>query len=100
MFLSSLGFFIFVNPAQPHTASDNAIIKSPVFDAAPNGDCVKFWYYLDGPDDISLKLWLLSTGPVWTKNGPQGNFWRYGYATVTSPTQNQVNRSKEAQGTG
>ncbi|XP_022097778.1 MAM and LDL-receptor class A domain-containing protein 1-like isoform X1 [Acanthaster planci] len=84
------GFFMYVDPGQSHAASDDAIFFSPAFNATLAGDCVKFWYYLSGPNDVALNLGLVNSSHVWSKTGDQGNFWRYGYATFSSSAQIQV----------
>ena len=78
---------MYINPI-PQTPGDAAILYSGVYPATSTGDCVKFWYYMSGTGAGTLSLWRSMggnlDGPLWSKSGDQGDFWRYGYATITA----------------
>ncbi|XP_033638977.1 MAM and LDL-receptor class A domain-containing protein 1-like [Asterias rubens] len=83
---TGLGYFIYVNPSNSHTATSKAVLNSPTYDASATGDCIQFWYYLTGSKDGQIQVVQTGSGPVWTKTGDQGDFWRLGYTTVKSAT--------------
>ena len=83
-----LGYMVYLNPAPPRTSGDRAILYSGIYEPTLTGDCVKFWYYMNGIAPGSLSVWRSMggnlDGPLWTKSGDQGALWRYGYTTITA----------------
>ncbi|KAK5602804.1 hypothetical protein CRENBAI_025076 [Crenichthys baileyi] len=56
-----------------------------------NGECLMFWYYMEGTGVGELSVYLQTTGrqenatKLWTRMGDQGTHWRHGRVTLYSP---------------
>uniref|UniRef100_A0A3Q3KDZ0 MAM domain-containing protein n=1 Tax=Monopterus albus TaxID=43700 RepID=A0A3Q3KDZ0_MONAL len=57
----------------------------------PDGECLMFWYYMEGSGVGELKVYLQTPdnnrNPVqlWSRSGDQGKHWRHGRVTLSSP---------------
>uniref|UniRef100_A0A8C4IDF4 MAM domain-containing protein n=1 Tax=Dicentrarchus labrax TaxID=13489 RepID=A0A8C4IDF4_DICLA len=64
--------------------------------STPDGECLMFWYYMEGSEVGELNVYLQTldnnrrSAPLWTRSGDQGKHWRHGRVTLLSPTQYQV----------
>lgn len=58
---------------------------------APDGECLMFWYYMEGNGVGELSVYLQTTdknsrtAPLWIRKGDQGRHWRHGRVTLLSP---------------
>ncbi|MED6241113.1 hypothetical protein ATANTOWER_028659 [Ataeniobius toweri] len=56
-----------------------------------NGECLMFWYYMEGTGVGELSVYLQTSGSqenatkLWTRMGDQGTHWRHGRVTLYSP---------------
>lgn len=63
---------------------------------ASDGECLMFWYYMEGIDVGELHIYLETfensreTAPLWTRKGNQGKHWRHGRVTLQSNAPYQV----------
>ncbi|RVE62060.1 hypothetical protein OJAV_G00176900 [Oryzias javanicus] len=81
-----------------HPEGSRGAMMTAVMDPTPSdGECLMFWYYMEGADVGELSV-LLQTADsdgnatrLWTERGDQGRHWRHGRVTLFSPhTQYQV----------
>lgn len=76
--------------------SRSTIMTAVMEPTASDGECLMFWYYMEGDEvgELSVSLQTLdnSRQPVqlWTRNGDQGLHWRHGRVTLRSSTSYQV----------
>ncbi|XP_039670520.1 MAM and LDL-receptor class A domain-containing protein 1 [Perca fluviatilis] len=57
----------------------------------PEGECLMFWYYMEGNGVGELTVSLQTpddnnSGQLWTRSGDQGKHWRHGRVTLLNPT--------------
>lgn len=63
---------------------------------ASDGECLMFWYYMEGSGVGDLRVYLQSPDNssqsvlLWTRSGDQGKHWRHGRVTISSRTPYQV----------
>lgn len=67
-------------------------IMTAVLEATPSkGECLMFWYYMEGSGVGELSVYLQTPGSrkdpiqLWTRRGDQGKHWRHGRVTLLSP---------------
>ncbi|XP_069014100.1 apical endosomal glycoprotein [Embiotoca jacksoni] len=75
-----------------HPAGSRGAMMTAVMEPTPpDGECLMFWYYMEGSDVGELCLYLQThdsgKNPIqlWTRRGDQGKHWRHGRATLLSP---------------
>ncbi|XP_018531715.2 MAM and LDL-receptor class A domain-containing protein 1 [Lates calcarifer] len=57
----------------------------------PDGECLMFWYYMEGSGVGELSVLLQTPGShgnsqrLWVRRGDQGKHWRHGRVTLNSP---------------
>ncbi|XP_022097777.1 MAM and LDL-receptor class A domain-containing protein 2-like [Acanthaster planci] len=84
---SSTGHFAYIDETA-RQAGDTATLVNPNFPAIPDGECLRFWYYVHGIGVGSLKVFqyfpnTTSLGArMWGKSGDQGDQWRLGRVTL------------------
>jgi len=76
-------------------SGDKARLISEIIQRNPNGICVKFWYHAYGASIGTLNVYTrirsqLSSNPIWTISGNQGNLWRTSSVTIHSNEDFQV----------
>jgi hypothetical protein len=76
-------------------SGDKARLISEKIQRNPNGICVKFWYHAYGASIGTLNVYTrirsqLSSSPIWTISGNQGNLWRTSSVTIHSNEDFQV----------
>lgn len=63
---------------------------------ASDGECLMFWYYMEGSEVGELNIYLQTfensreSVPLWTQKRNQGKHWRHGRVTLRSNTPYQV----------
>ncbi|XP_078791082.1 MAM and LDL-receptor class A domain-containing protein 1 isoform X3 [Oryzias latipes] len=77
--------------------SRGAMMTAVMEPTPPDGECLTFWYYMEGADVGELSVLLQPADShgngsrLWTKRGDQGRHWRHGRVTLLRPdTQFQV----------
>ncbi|XP_077580663.1 MAM and LDL-receptor class A domain-containing protein 2 [Stigmatopora nigra] len=72
-----------------HPAGSKGQIMTAVMESTPpQGECLMFWYYMEGIDIGRLNVYILLAGnaiELWNRSGNQGNRWRHGRVTLRSP---------------
>ncbi|XP_034743360.1 MAM and LDL-receptor class A domain-containing protein 1 [Etheostoma cragini] len=73
-----------------------AVMTAVMEPTAPEGECLMFWYYMEGSGVGELSVYLQTpddnnSGQLWIRSGDQGKHWRHGRVTLLNPsTQYQV----------
>ncbi|KAI3374795.1 hypothetical protein L3Q82_021349, partial [Scortum barcoo] len=73
-----------------------AVMTAVMEPVAPDGECLMFWYYMEGSEVGRLSVYLQTVGShespakLWTRSGDQGTHWRHGRVTLTVNTPYQV----------
>lgn len=69
--------------------SRGAVMTAVMKPTAPDGECLMFWYYMEGSGVGELSVYLRTadnnTVQHWTRSGDQGKHWRHGRVTLLSP---------------
>ncbi|XP_028297170.1 MAM and LDL-receptor class A domain-containing protein 2 isoform X2 [Gouania willdenowi] len=82
-----------------HPVGAKGAIMTTVMEPTPSsGECLMFWYYMEGRDVGELSVYLQTFGSgqeipiqLWKRVGDQGTHWRHGRVSLFSPdTQYQV----------
>lgn len=75
-----------------HPVGSRGAMTSAVLEPTPSkGECLMFWYYMEGSGVGELNVYLQTPDshedPVqlWTRAGDQGKHWRHGRVTLLSP---------------
>lgn len=76
-------------------------VMTAVMEPAPsNGECLMFWYYMEGRGVGELNVYIQaaesheSPTKQWTRRGDQGTHWRHGRVTLFSLDINYQVRSQ------
>ncbi|KAL9987547.1 hypothetical protein ACROYT_G001872 [Oculina patagonica] len=81
------GSYIFIEASQRNPGDEARLLSDEI---GPNETvCVQFWYHMHGSDIGNLSIYLKtnqSETPVWRLSGDQGNRWRFGQTTLSSPS--------------
>uniref|UniRef100_A0A3Q3KLB2 MAM domain-containing protein n=1 Tax=Mastacembelus armatus TaxID=205130 RepID=A0A3Q3KLB2_9TELE len=88
-------------PATDHTlgtqqglqpvGSKGAIMTAVMEPTPPDGECLMFWYYMEGSGVGELSVYLQTPNThrdpiqLWNRSGDQGKHWRHGRVTLFSP---------------
>ncbi|XP_037131957.1 MAM and LDL-receptor class A domain-containing protein 1 isoform X1 [Syngnathus acus] len=54
----------------------------------PDGECLMFWYYMEGEavGQLNVYLWAAETSvKLWSRSGNQGSRWRHGRVSLLNP---------------
>ncbi|EDO47787.1 predicted protein [Nematostella vectensis] len=82
------GYYMYIETSYPRKPGDKAWFLSPTY-SKTSGKCLNFYYHMSGSHIGSLNIYVksgLDLGTkVWNMTGDQGNMWRHGRATVSSP---------------
>lgn len=80
-----------------HPAEARGAMMTAVMDPTPpDGECLIFWYYMEGSEVGQLNVYLETSkdsresDPIWTRKGNQGKHWRHARVTLRSTAQYQV----------
>ncbi|KAL6103987.1 uncharacterized protein ACO6RY_13812 [Pungitius sinensis] len=73
-----------------HPAGSRGAVMTEVMEpTAADGECLMFWYYMEGGEvgELSVSLQTLGRNSVqlWSRSGDQGRHWRHGRVTLLSP---------------
>lgn len=95
----SAGYYLSAELWRYPEGSRGAMMTAVMEPTPPDGECLTFWYYMEGADVGELSVLLQpadshgNASRLWTKRGDQGRHWRHGRVTLLRPdTQFQVNR--------
>lgn len=70
-----------------HSLGSTAVVRTAVLPPTPpDGECLMFWYYMEGSGAGELTVYLESLDEqLWKRSGDQGRHWRHGRVTLLSP---------------
>ncbi|XP_047444387.1 MAM and LDL-receptor class A domain-containing protein 2 isoform X2 [Mugil cephalus] len=75
-----------------HPVGTRGAVMTAVMEATPpDGECLMFWYYMEGSGVGELGVYLQTPDShrdptqLWTRTGDQGTHWRHGRVTLLSP---------------
>ncbi|XP_077471884.1 MAM and LDL-receptor class A domain-containing protein 1 isoform X3 [Stigmatopora argus] len=72
-----------------HPTGYKGQIMTAVMESTPaHGECLMFWYYMEGIDVGRLNVYLRvaeTAIELWNRSGNQGNRWRHGRVSLLSP---------------
>ncbi|XP_061652622.1 MAM and LDL-receptor class A domain-containing protein 2 isoform X2 [Phyllopteryx taeniolatus] len=72
-----------------HLPGSRGQIVTALMESAPaDGECLMFWYYMEGKDVGHLNVYLLTadtSDKLWSRSGDQGSRWRHGRVSLLSP---------------
>ncbi|XP_066300039.1 MAM and LDL-receptor class A domain-containing protein 2-like [Branchiostoma lanceolatum] len=89
-YLSSLGYYLYMETSSPRQPGERVRLLSPFYDANNGEQCLQFWVHMFGDHVGDLNVYqqeegqTFVAGPIWTKSGDQGNLWRFGRATLAN----------------
>lgn len=88
-----VGFYLSAHLWNHPTEARGAMMTAVMEPTASDGECLMFWYYMEGIDvgelHISLKT-SENSSLLWTRKGDQGKHWRHGRVTLLSNAPYQV----------
>ncbi|KAM9718846.1 MAM and LDL-receptor class A domain-containing protein 1 [Menidia menidia] len=75
-----------------HPVGSRGAMMTTAMDPTPsNGECLIFWYYMEGEGVGELSVYLQpadslnNSTKLWSRTGDQGTHWRHGRVTLLSP---------------
>ncbi|XP_074544676.1 MAM and LDL-receptor class A domain-containing protein 1 [Halichoeres trimaculatus] len=75
-----------------HPEGSKGAVKTALMQPTPpEGECLMFWYYMEGSGVGELNVYVeasdsqIPSAQVWTRRGDQGKHWRHGRVTLLSP---------------
>ena len=84
---------MYTETSAPRKSGDKARLTSKQYPAS-NGQCLKFWFHMYGPNIGTLNVYASSYNrlgqAVWTLYGNQGNKWQQAQVTIQTTTPFQV----------
>ena len=92
---TGLGYYMYIETSYPQKPGDKARLISPVYNVAPGGSCLQFFYHMWGDSTGSLNIFLKTTAgiqssPLWALSRDQGDLWRTGRAAIQAANKFQV----------
>ncbi|TKS79616.1 LDL-receptor class A domain-containing protein 2 Skeletal organic matrix MAM and [Collichthys lucidus] len=86
---TELGYYLSAHLWSHPVGSRGAIMTAVMEPTAPDGECLMFWYYMEGNEVGELSVYLQTTenshsAPLWSRKGDQGRHWRHGRVTLLS----------------
>ncbi|KAM8850746.1 MAM and LDL-receptor class A domain-containing protein 1 isoform 2-T2 [Spinachia spinachia] len=74
-----------------HPVGSRVAVMTEVMEpTAADGECLMFWYYMEGGEvgnlSVSLQTHSNHSEQVWSRGGDQGRHWRHGRVTLLSPS--------------
>lgn len=83
------GFYLSARLWSHPVGSRGAVMTEVMEPTAADGECLMFWYYMEGGEvgELSVSLQTLGSDSVqlWSRSGDQGRHWRHGRVTLLSP---------------
>nr|XP_020447005.1 MAM and LDL-receptor class A domain-containing protein 1-like isoform X2 [Monopterus albus] len=85
------GYYLSARLWSHPVGSRGTIMTALMEPTPPDGECLMFWYYMEGSGVGELKVYLQTPdnnrNPVqlWSRSGDQGKHWRHGRVTLSSP---------------
>nr|XP_033506790.1 MAM and LDL-receptor class A domain-containing protein 1 [Epinephelus lanceolatus] len=83
------GYYLSAQLWRHPVGSRGAVMTAVMKPTAPDGECLMFWYYMEGSGVGELSVYLRTadnnTVQHWTRSGDQGKHWRHGRVTLLSP---------------
>ena len=92
-----VGYYLSAKLWSHPVGSRGAVVTAVMEPTPPDGECLMFFYYMEGSGVGELNVYLQTpdnhrrSAALWTRSGDQGKHWRHGRVTLRSPnTQYQV----------
>ncbi|XP_038573588.1 MAM and LDL-receptor class A domain-containing protein 1 [Micropterus salmoides] len=85
------GYYLSAQLWRHPMGSRGAVMTAVMEPTAPGGECLMFWYYMEGSGVGELSVYLQTpdsqrrSTELWTRRGDQGKHWRHGRLTLVSP---------------
>ncbi|KAG7228996.1 hypothetical protein INR49_013229 [Caranx melampygus] len=85
------GYYLSAQLWRHPVGSKGAMMTAVMEPTPPDGECLMFWYYMEGSRVGELTIHLHNPGShrntqkLWNRSGDQGKHWRHGRVTVLSP---------------
>lgn len=84
-----VGYYLSAQLWKHPEGSRGAVMTAVMEPTAPDGECLMFWYYMEGSRVGELSVYLQTTDnnivKLWSRSGDQGKHWRHGRVTLRSP---------------
>lgn len=91
-----VGFYLSAQLWSNPVGSRGAMMTAVMEPTASDGECLMFWYYMEGSGVGEFNVYLQTPDNsrqsvrLWTRSGDQGKHWRHGRVTLSSSTPYQV----------
>ncbi|KAM3603666.1 uncharacterized protein V6R79_000320 [Siganus canaliculatus] len=88
--MTDQGYYLSAQLWNHPVGSRVAVMTAVMEPTAPEGECLMFWYYMEGSDVGELNVYLQTTDSpayseaLWTQRRDQGKHWRHGRVTLIS----------------
>ncbi|XP_026169194.1 MAM and LDL-receptor class A domain-containing protein 2 [Mastacembelus armatus] len=85
------GYYLSAQLWRQPVGSKGAIMTAVMEPTPPDGECLMFWYYMEGSGVGELSVYLQTPNThrdpiqLWNRSGDQGKHWRHGRVTLFSP---------------
>ncbi|XP_074507832.1 MAM and LDL-receptor class A domain-containing protein 1 [Sebastes fasciatus] len=83
------GYYLSAQLWRHPVASRGAVMTAEMEPTAADGECLTFWYYMEGSGVGELGVYRQTPDnkrvQLWTRFGDQGKHWRHGRVTLLSP---------------
>uniref|UniRef100_A0A3B4UGA7 MAM domain-containing protein n=1 Tax=Seriola dumerili TaxID=41447 RepID=A0A3B4UGA7_SERDU len=85
------GYYLSAQLWSHPVGSRGAMMTAMMEPTPPDGECLMFWYYMEGSGVGELTIYLQTPGShrnpqkLWDRSGDQGKHWRHGRVTLLSP---------------
>nr|XP_020490862.1 MAM and LDL-receptor class A domain-containing protein 1-like isoform X1 [Labrus bergylta] len=86
------GYYLSAHLWSHSEGSTGAVMTALMEPTPPEGECLMFWYYMEGSGVGELNVYLQTSDnnrpstQLWTRRGDQGEHWRHGRVTLLSPS--------------
>ncbi|XP_034411292.1 MAM and LDL-receptor class A domain-containing protein 2 [Cyclopterus lumpus] len=84
------GYYLSAQLWSHPVGSRGAVMTAVMEPTAADGECLMFWYYMEGSEVGELSVYLQTLDGkgvlLWTRSGDQGKHWRHGRVTLFSPS--------------
>uniref|UniRef100_A0A8C3G9E7 MAM domain-containing protein n=1 Tax=Cyclopterus lumpus TaxID=8103 RepID=A0A8C3G9E7_CYCLU len=85
-----VGYYLSAQLWSHPVGSRGAVMTAVMEPTAADGECLMFWYYMEGSEVGELSVYLQTLDGkgvlLWTRSGDQGKHWRHGRVTLFSPS--------------
>ncbi|XP_041849179.1 MAM and LDL-receptor class A domain-containing protein 2 [Melanotaenia boesemani] len=85
------GYYLSAELWKHPVGSRGAMMTAEMEPTPSDGECLMFWYYMEGKEVGELSIYLQTADShktatkLWTRRGDQGTHWRHGRVTLISP---------------